>query len=223
MAEARIEHIVWDWNGTLLDDVDACVEAINCMMQRRGLGALERSRYVDVFEFPVKNYYRRLGFDLDNEDWDAMAIEFHEHYDRTARDSALREGTREQLVHFQNRGVPMSVLSACEENILNRMMSERDVDTFFLRVHGLSHLHATSKVSLGQELMADLAMDPSSVLLIGDTLHDYEVALELGCRCLLVEGGHQSMGRLQGCGADVIEGMRDIVPYVGAAVRTGGA
>ncbi|MBL7114577.1 MAG: HAD family hydrolase [Kiritimatiellae bacterium] len=215
MAETKIEHIVWDWNGTLLDDVDACVEAINCMMQRRGLGDLERTRYVDIFEFPVKNYYRGLGFDLDNEDWDEMALEFHEHYARTARTAGLREGIRELLEYLRDGGMPMSVLSACEENILNRMMAERCVDTFFSRVHGLSHLYATSKVTLGQELMATLGVHASSVLLIGDTLHDHEVALELGCRCLLVAGGHQSMGRLQGCGADVIEEMGAVVSYVG--------
>ena len=214
MAETRIEHIVWDWNGTLLDDVDACVEAINCMMVKRGLGVIGRTRYEDVFEFPVRKYYHRLGFDLDREDWDAMAVEFHGHYARAARAAALRNGTRELLQRYRQLAIPMSVLSACEQRILDRMMVERAVDAFFDRVHGLSHLHATSKVALGRELMVQLDVPPSAVLLIGDTLHDHEVADALGCRCLLVAGGHQSEQRLLACGGDVAPGMAQVATYV---------
>lgn len=73
------KHIIWEWNETLLDDVQACVDAINCMLEQRQLPSLSRQRYRDIFDFPVKGCYKTLGFDMPNEDWDSMTRELHHH------------------------------------------------------------------------------------------------------------------------------------------------
>jgi len=206
-----VEHIVWDWNGTLLDDVDACVDAINRMLDRRGLPRVAPESYRDIFDFPVRNYYLKLGFDLEREDWDRMAREFHADYHETSLDAGLRPGATELLERLMDRGMPMSVLSASEIAILRRMMQSRDVERFFDRVFGLSDLYAASKVDLGRRLMAEVHAPASGVLLVGDTVHDFEVAQELGCRCVLVTGGHQSEKRLRACGCDVVKGLDGIL------------
>jgi phosphoglycolate phosphatase len=199
-----LEHIIWDWNGTLLDDVAACVEAINQMILARGLEILEQDRYRDIFRFPVKSYYAELGFDLKTEDWDGMAREFHRHYYRTSQTAMLRPGVVDILKNMQSRGVPMSILSACEITILRRMLDERGIADFFEHVYGLDNLHARSKLDQGHSLMAEIGIDPDRILLIGDTLHDDEVAQALGCRCLLLRGGHQSDRQLQKSSRQVV-------------------
>jgi phosphoglycolate phosphatase len=203
----RTRHILWDWNGTLLDDVSACVAAINRLLRRRALPTMGIARYRATFTFPVRNYYRRLGFDLRREDWDRLAREFHAAYAQTARTARLRPGSRALLRELRRAGIPMSVLSASEQNLLRRMLRRRGIAGFFRSTAGLDNLNAASKTRLGQRLMASLGVDPRHVLLVGDTVHDFDVAQSLGCRCVLVAGGHQSEERLRACGCEVLEGL----------------
>lgn len=210
MKTDDIRHIIWDWNGTLLDDVAACVEAMNCMLAKRRLGVLSLERYREIFGFPVRDYYRELGFDLEHEDWDALAKEFHFHYDITARTASLREGILPVLKALKGRGVCMSILSASETSILQRMLGARGIASHFSKAYGLDNLHAASKLSLGFRLLEEVAVPARRVLLIGDTIHDHDVASELGCRCLLLGGGHQSDARLTACGCAVVKSPAEI-------------
>lgn len=219
----QVRHLVWDWNGTLLDDVAACVTAINCMLGRRNLELIGRDRYLDTFRFPVQGYYRTLGFNLEEEDWDLMAREFHADYDGAAKAAQLRPDAIETLDHIKSLGTPMSVLSASETGILMRMLERTKIDNYFKSVHGLSDLYGESKLALGRAMMADLAVDPASVVLVGDTIHDYEVACELGCRCILVTGGHQSESRLRTCDCVMVAALGDLPAYiVNGKTGTGG-
>jgi phosphoglycolate phosphatase len=200
-----VRHVVWDWNGTLLDDTAACVATINRMMAARGLGSVDAVRYREVFGFPVRGYYEALGFDFAREDWDAVANEYHRVYAEESRRAALREGMRAVLTSLHAAGVPMSVLSASEHSRLEQMLREHAVAHYFGCVRGLSDLYAHSKVEAGRALLRVMDRSPSEVVLIGDTTHDHEVADALGCRCVLMAGGHQSASRLRACGVQVAD------------------
>ncbi len=210
MKHPVIEHLVWDWNGTLLDDAAACVQALNRMLARRRLPAVGLDEYLDVFDFPVQDYYVKLGFDFSREDWDRNANEFHNHYDELVVACGLRDGVIDLLQHWAARGMPMSILSASEQGRLERTLSEWGIRDYFCHIIGLDNVYATSKVQQGRRLMEELGLSPSSVLLIGDTTHDHDVASTLGCRCLLLTGGHHAEHRLRACGCPVVHGMDDL-------------
>jgi phosphoglycolate phosphatase len=217
-GKTGISHIVWDWNGTLLDDIGACVETINRMLLRRSLPALDTARYREVFGFPVRNCYLVLGFDLEREDWDAVAREFHDHYAEVSTDVGLRSGAEPVLRRLHENGTPMSILSACEVELLDRMMWRCGVQTLFDRVYGLTDRYAHSKLDLARRLLADLRLPADAILMVGDTTHDYEVSAELGFQCVLVAGGHQSEERLNRCGCRVLSGpdrLADWLPHAG--------
>jgi len=55
--------IFWDWNGTLLDDVEECIEIINVSLVKRSLSPIDRKEYLEKFTFPIKKYYENIGFD----------------------------------------------------------------------------------------------------------------------------------------------------------------
>ena len=203
------KHIIWDWNGTLLDDVQACVDSINCMLAPRQLPLLSRKRYRDIFDFPVKSYYARIGFDMQNEDWDSMAKEFHRHYAEFSEKSDLREDAEKTLATLHENDAEMSILSACEITILERMLKERNIRHYFTHVFGLDNLYATSKLDQGRLLLKQLGLPPEDILLIGDTNHDHEVAEHLGIQCMLLTGGHQSEHRLHG--TNIIHSPQELV------------
>lgn len=216
MSKRTIQHVIWDWNGTILDDVDACVDAANRMLSPRRLPPLTRRRYLEIFGFPVRSYYDELGFDFSVEAWDALAREFHDNYEVTSRDARLREDVTHVLRELQARGISQSILSASEISILRNMLVQRGLDGLFDEIWGLSDLYAGSKIDLGKALLARLDTPPRHILMVGDTVHDFEVATELGCACVLVSGGHQSDARLAGCNCPLvrtqIELLRHLVP-----------
>ena len=53
--------ILWDWNGTLLDDTRICIDAINILLKERGKNEINESIYRNIFTFPVRDYYARAG------------------------------------------------------------------------------------------------------------------------------------------------------------------
>lgn len=209
-TQADVRHIIWDWNGTLFDDISSCVGSINRMLAKRGLPVLDYERYRNVFGFPVRDFYLQIGFDLDAEDWDALAREYHDRYLELSRNTPLRPGSRFLLERIRSHGISMSLLSASEQSILDNMLSDRGISTFFDGVYGLDNLHAVSKLELGRRLLSDLAAEPGATLLVGDTTHDYDVASALGCRCLLLAGGHQAKHRLAECGCAVASDLDEV-------------
>ena len=62
--------IIWDWNGTLLDDVELCINSMNLLLKERNLQALTIDRYREIFTFPVKEYYQKAGFNFKTENFE---------------------------------------------------------------------------------------------------------------------------------------------------------
>ena len=204
MTEVGLRHVVWDWNGTLLDDVSACVTALNAVLTAHGMASVDARQYREAFGFPVMDYYRKLGFVVEAAERDRLAHDWREHYERAVADEVLREGVMVAVRYTRARGVPMSILSATERSVLERTLQQRGVRDLFDHVYGLSDHFASSKMAVGRDLVDRLPVSADGVLLVGDTIHDYDVAVSLGCRCVLVSGGHQSDARLNCCGCDVV-------------------
>ena len=206
MVMTRYRHIIWDWNGTLLDDAWLSVEIINAILCRRGLPLLDRERYQHEFDFPVEDYYRRLGLDFTREPFEVLAAEFIGEYDRRWRECRLQRGAREVVQALAARGCAQSVLSAAEHVRLRTMVSAfpalRDA---FAHLVGLDHYYATSKVASGLRLLRELPHRAAEVALIGDTTHDFETARAMGIDCFLIPRGHHSREKLARCGAPVVD------------------
>lgn len=202
-------NVFWDWNGTLLDDTDACVAALNRLLRRRGRPTLSRLQYRERFGFPVKTFYATLGFDFEREDWDALTGEFHEAF-RAHEPDEVRPGVRRLLDRIRAAGPRMSVLSALEQELLRRAIETFGLARYFDAVKGCSDLYSHSKVEVGRELLRETGVRPEETVMIGDTDHDHEVAEALGLDCILVADGHQTRPRLERCGRRVVDGLREL-------------
>ncbi len=216
---AAITCVVWDWNGTLLDDVAASVRALNTLMAPRGLAPETVGRYRERFGFPVDDYYRAAGFDLAHEDWERLARDYHDAY-LAQPDLRLFDDARPALDALAARGLRQAILSSCEQTILDRLLAGTGLDRLFAHVYGADNLHGRSKEERGRTLLRDLGGDAAATLLVGDTLHDHEVAAALRCRCVLVARGHQSRARLLASGRPVLDRL-DALPRLIAEGRCG--
>lgn len=190
-------HVLWDWNGTLVDDVDHCVEVVNHLLDSHAMPMTSKQRYREVFEFPVVNYYERLGFDFTKEPFADLCHRFLERYMMGLRDLPLVAGMDSVLRSLQARGIQQSVLSASAQSDLDVMMDHFQLGHVFSHVFGIQDRMAASKVERGQELLRVTRSSPENTVLVGDTLHDLEVAERLGIRSILVSHGHQTAERLR--------------------------
>lgn len=200
----KVSHIIWDWNGTLLDDTQACVNSINVLLEKRGVSPIDVNRYREVFGFPVIDFYRRINFPLASENWNAVAREFHDVFlaDTTFK---LQSATVETLQRIQAKEIQQSVLSASEQSILDGMLQTYGIRGFFNHVCGVNNLFGDSKIEIGHQLLAQLTIPCEDVIIVGDTLHDVEVAQALGVSCVLIAQGHQSRKRLEQAGVEVFD------------------
>ena len=196
-------HIIWDWNGTLLDDMALCVEVLNQTLRDHGLAAIDARRYRDEFGFPVRDFYHRLGLSFDREPYEDFAVRWLAIYDRRRDTCALQADVPLVLERLRQAGLAQSVLSAYPQTGLDQMIARHGLAGYFAQVLGRPNALADGKLAQGRELVARLDLDPREVLVVGDTTHDHEVARGLGSDALLLSCGHQSRGRLLSTGAPV--------------------
>ena len=208
-------HVIWDWNGTLVDDAWLCVEIVNELLARRGLASITPCRYSEVFGFPLRIYYQRVGFDLEREDFTTLGDEFNILYSQRLYESRLREGAREVLAALGCNGIEQSLLSASNEVDLEEMVAHYGLRSHFASVAGVDNGLGEGKIERGHRHLADLNCRSDEILLIGDTLHDIEVAAALGVHCVLLPSGHQSRRRLELGECAVVDGLFAVAALLG--------
>lgn len=215
MPRPAYRHIIWDWNGTLLDDLELSISVMNALLAQRRLPLLDRVRYHTLFDFPVRAYYEKLGFDPVTDPFEKLSVQFISGYDARRLEAALHAQVVETLTAIRTAGLGQSILSAYRHETLHEIVAHHGLTSHFTHIAGLDNIHAASKVALGRELVSKIEAAPSEILLIGDTLHDLEVARELGVDCALIAAGHHPAERLRASGARVHETLADFARLSG--------
>ncbi len=206
----RERAVIWDFNGTLVDDVDLALRSINTMLVRRGLAPVTRDVYRRAFGFPLADYYRRLGVDLSCETMTGLADEFHEAYLPELPKCGLQVGVKDILDLVHDAGGKQFVLSALEEGALRDAVRRLEIGDYFAAVYGLDHRLGDSKLARGRELVEHYGLHNVTALFVGDMDHDAEVARALEIPVALVAQGHQAPETLRACGCRVFETFKEL-------------
>ena len=209
----KYKNIVWDWNGTLLNDVQIGVNTLNDMLGRRGLTLLTEQDYKDYFGFPVVDFYHQVGFDMVKESFHELSLDFVETYDKYAGGVALNPHVPEVLTGIRQSGLGQYILSALKEDLLHQMLCDFQIDSQFDSACGSDNIYAAGKVDRGQRMVEAIGICPEETLMVGDTIHDAEVAKALGFDCILFSGGHNSEWRLREK-APVIKDMKELLENI---------
>ena len=207
----KYKHIIWDWNGTLLNDRWLCVEAINQALGKRNLPTLTEEQYKEVFSFPVENYYKKVGFDFDKEHFHVAGDEFVNYYSEHFQNVELHAEAIPVLNQIRKSGRSQSVLSAGKQDFLNDWIKNHNLSDYFIKVLGIDNQYATGKTALGVGWMDEIHYDSIEINMVGDTIHDSEVAEAMGIDCVLVEHGHVSRTRLETPGRKVISDLNEFL------------
>jgi phosphoglycolate phosphatase len=206
-----MRSIIWDWNGTLLNDLDFCISTINKLLKKRDLPLVTDQSYKAVFSFPIKDYYKAIGFDFNKEDFVIPAREFIDLYNHGVNNCTLHDAAIEVLSYFKQKGIRQFVLSAMQQEMLTETLKHQGIFDYFEGVAGLKDHYAVSKIERGEELISQFNIKKENATILGDTIHDFEVAMQLDIDCILIADGHQSEERLKSTGTQVIPSLKRIM------------
>lgn len=210
----NITHIFWDWNGTLLNDAWLCCDVMNCMLTARKMPVMSMQRYQEIFDFPIVHYYERIGFDFERESFETLGLEFIDGYEIRRAEAALFEDVRESLDRVRDQGLGQSILSAYKHDTLVRLVAEHALNSYFHDLHGHHHIYPTGKTPQGRLALEGLGIDPAQTVLIGDTVHDSDVAGELGMQCIIIPGGNQPEAALRATGRPCVNSRREALDLI---------
>jgi phosphoglycolate phosphatase len=194
-----LQRVIWDWNGTLLDDVSLVVDIMGELLREHGLPALDVARYLEIFEFPTQKYYQKLGFGPAHPSFETLATRFMEQYERRVLECSLHAGAGEALERFRERGIANVILTAGKQTSVERQLKHFGLRELVTEVVGSGDHFAGPKDALAFNWLRERQFVPQSMVYIGDTVHDFEVATSMRVRCVLVPHGHNSLRRLQAC------------------------
>ena len=147
----KIKHIIWDWNGTLVNDGWLFVELMNLVLEKRNLPKITLSDYKNTFCFPLEKYYQRLGFNFNKESYLVPSLEFIKLYDNMG----FRKAPWQKI---NNHGSDYTV-----NNIINTDSVYYDHDNIPLSLKHATHYSFKSSQKLCNFSYYNLNMDISGV------------------------------------------------------------
>ncbi|MBR1444740.1 MAG: HAD family hydrolase [Firmicutes bacterium] len=206
----KYKNIIWDWNGTILNDAPIAFEATNLLLQRFGYPTITFEYYRDNVDTPIVNFYSKI-FDLNRHDMEMLDDEWGILYNQLSDKIDLHTGVEEILCSFADKKLKQIILSAFKTKEITKYASKFSVEQYFDDILGTENIVMESKKDRGIRYMQEHGFAPNQTLYIGDTVHDYETARGLGADCILFSGGQQSPKLLKRCGVPVYDTFADIM------------
>ncbi len=208
----KYTHIIWDWNGTLLDDIGASLASVNDMLARRGEEPMDITRYKECIGTPIIRFYEQV-FDLEKEDYPSILAEYNAGYMYHLGVCGLTDGAVEAIEIFASAGIHQAIVSSSNNVQLCENAKKYGVYDRFEAVLGAADFKADSKIERARAYL-EKSGENCRVLVVGDLEHDAEMAAEIGADCVLLTSGHEHPDRLARSGAVVLDKISELISFV---------
>ena len=206
----KIKNIIWDWNGTIVNDSWVFVDVMNVFLKKQGLPLTSLDEYKKNFCFPIQKYWKGLGFVFNDKEFNVINKKFIQQYQKKMFLPKLHHGIVSVINRINKKNFSQFVLSASEQSLLNKSIEHYKLASKFKGVFGVDNLNASGKGLLGKKLILKNKLNPNSTLLIGDTEYDWETARFLQCNVLLISHGHICNSRLKKTGCVVVKNIAEL-------------
>ena len=209
-------HVVWDWNGTLLDDLTVVLDSVNAGVSSYLTSPLTLEQYRNHYTRPVKRFYDTiLGRELSFEEWVDLDARFHRAYDERLHEAALAPGAGDALAAVSASHHSQSLLSMYPHDALLPLVRSRGIDHHFDQIDGLRGVAGDAKYASLVAHLDTLEVSAPSVLMVGDTPDDAVAAFSAGADCVLVDNGSHHRRALEATGADVVDSIDAVLDRLG--------
>lgn len=209
----KYKSVVWDWNGTLLDDAAASLGSVNEMLETRGKSAIGMDYYRECMDVPIIGFYERV-FGYEVGDYSLLVARYNEGYLRRLADCGLTRGAREALENFSRKGIGQILVSSTNGERLGACVRRYGISEYFDAVLGADDDLAGSKIERTVDYIQKNNLESASLLVVGDLEHDAELAERLGADCALLTSGHECFSRLKATKAVLIDDLFALIDFV---------
>lgn len=209
----KYTHIIWDWNGTLLNDIGASLASVNDMLSMRGMPHINNDYYKECIGVPIIKFYEKV-FDLEKEDYSSIIKQYNEGYLRHLAECDLTDGARLALDFFKNNGLKQVIVSSSNNAQLCQNAEKYGVIGYFDVLLGSQDFYAGSKIERAADYLQKSGAKKGEVLVVGDLEHDAEMAAELGADCVLLTSGHEHPERLKNAKVPLIDNLFELISFV---------
>jgi phosphoglycolate phosphatase-like HAD superfamily hydrolase/8-oxo-dGTP pyrophosphatase MutT (NUDIX family) len=210
---SSFSYVLWDWNGTLADDARVALSSVNDMLIKRNMPPIDKDFYLHNCTTPIIDFYRKI-FDFDKIPFEDLLKEFGEGYHAHINESGLMPGARDVLEDLKKQGVSQIIISSSAQKELLTFAERFKVKDYFSNILGAENYYSESKKERAASFISESRIDPKEVIVIGDTIHDYETANAINAECILIANGHQSKEKLLRCGKIVLDDITEAGLYV---------
>jgi phosphoglycolate phosphatase len=210
----KYKHIIWDWNGTLLNDTSLCTQILNESLRKRDIPEITVQQYKQKFLFPIKTFYESIGFDFDKEPFENSNNEFNAGFVDQFKSLALQPFAKDTIIKFSEKKITQTILSASRQDRLKEQVNFFDITQYLQHVVGTNNLYAHGKEYEGEKLLLTLDIPAEETIIIGDTLLDSSVAKYLKIDCALVSNGHNDIKRLKETGAFTFSDIKEFYNWI---------
>ena len=208
----KYTHVIWDWNGTLLNDISASLASVNDMLAARGEPPMDINRYKECIGTPIIRFYEQV-FDLEKEVYSNILEEYNAGYMRHLASCSLTEGAKEAIADFAAEGIHQAIVSSSNNAQLCENARKYGVYDCFEAVLGAADFKADSKIERARAYLAQ-SSEEKRVLVVGDLEHDAEMAAQIGADCVLLTSGHEHPERLAKSGAVIFDKICQLISFV---------
>lgn len=213
-------HLVFDWNGTILDDAHVVIQALNHVLEGFGLPRTDAATYQRLYTRPVRRFYEQLfGREIDDREWGHVDELFHAGYQQALGDARLASDALEALARVEGGGHTQSLLSMYPHEGLVPLVDRFGIAERFARIDGLRGSGGGLKAPRLTAHLASLShlrdADPERIVVIGDALDDAAAAAHVGARCVLYDGGSHPRAVLEATGMPVVSTLTEALSFAG--------
>lgn len=205
-------HVVWDWNGTLVDDFPVVVESVNAALAAIGGRPITGDDYRAHYTRPVARFYERLlERPVSVDEWGTVDRAFHDQYRASVDHIPLATGAEDAIAAASARGWSQSILSMWWEDELEEAVRRRGLLHRMALVQGNGDDPGGEKAGHLSGHLRTLDVVPESVVMVGDSLDDAAAAGAVGTGCILYDSGSHHLDDLEAVGVPVTDSLVDAV------------
>jgi phosphoglycolate phosphatase-like HAD superfamily hydrolase len=203
-------HLVWDWNGTLLDDLELTIAATNASLAAVGGPLVTTELHRRAFRRPLIDYYSQmLGRQISAAEFGVIDVVFGNHYRSGVERCPLATDALDALNWWQGS---QSLLSMWRHSELMKQLRSRELTSWLARADGCRNYDlGDRKAAYLVEHLAALDIAGDRCVLIGDTVDDAAAAEAVGSRCVLYTGGITDPQALHRTGHPVASSLMEAV------------
>lgn len=216
-----MHHVVWDWNGTLFDDLHIVVDAVNTSLALFGEGPIDAATYRDHYRRPVLLFYESLlGRSVDETMWRTIDEKFHHAYHASLDRAGLAPDAVQAVDAVLRAGGTQSILSMWWHDQLVPAVQTFGLEERMIAVDGhrgapgetkAQHLaHHVEQLRLLHPRLSD-----AKLVTIGDITDDAAAAAAVGVDCVLYDSGSQPRSVLEGESVPVADSLLEAIWLAG--------